>query len=242
MPEMVIDGTVNENVPVLVAGLHRLQAALRLGVNLPYQEIDEADAELWEITENFCRADLTKLERSELLARWADLTLRKINGNLPENPRRGRPGLAAAAARDLRISERSYHRGIEIAGLSPEAKAAAAETKLANTQSALLQAAKAPAEQQEHVIRTIAAEKAHPRQRSAPQYVVKRPEGADLPLEERMTDLQRAFRGALIDLAERHLAAELPTVDVGCAVEILEVVAAMLQAGEISAAPAGGAA
>src|ERR1700730_7963483 len=50
----------------LVAGAHRLQACIELGMQeIPVQEEEgsELDARLWEIDENLCRSELTELER-----------------------------------------------------------------------------------------------------------------------------------------------------------------------------------
>jgi ParB/RepB/Spo0J family partition protein len=52
----------------LVAGLHRLRAAILLKWGLiPYisVELEEADRQLWEIDENLCRSELTPSEIAE---------------------------------------------------------------------------------------------------------------------------------------------------------------------------------
>jgi len=70
------DGEICDGVPYLVAGRHRLAAAKKLG----WQEIecvevggDEIDAELWEISENLHRLDLSKEQRDEHVRRYAEL-------------------------------------------------------------------------------------------------------------------------------------------------------------------------
>lgn len=66
--------------PVLVAGLHRLKAAERLGwekIDAIYLEGDERDARLWEISENLHRADLSAVERAEHIDEWRRLTVAK---------------------------------------------------------------------------------------------------------------------------------------------------------------------
>src|ERR1700729_4150442 len=63
MPEILgADGVALQDVPVLVAGLHRLEAVKLLG----WEDIDafvvagdDKDARLWEIAENLHRKDLT---------------------------------------------------------------------------------------------------------------------------------------------------------------------------------------
>jgi uncharacterized ParB-like nuclease family protein len=55
----------------LVAGRHRLQACIELGmteIEAREESGTELDARLWEIDENLCRAELTELERGEHLA------------------------------------------------------------------------------------------------------------------------------------------------------------------------------
>ena len=93
---------------VLVAGLHRLQAARKLGwadIEAFDVELDELDRELWEIDENLCRAELTEAQESLHLDRrkvlWAEKAKRAAANsgtNCSENtPReRGRPTAFAA--------------------------------------------------------------------------------------------------------------------------------------------------
>jgi ParB/RepB/Spo0J family partition protein len=60
------------NVANLVAGLHRVEAAKRLGwehIACVYVELDEVDRELWEIDENLMRAELTTDEKRAHLKR-----------------------------------------------------------------------------------------------------------------------------------------------------------------------------
>jgi hypothetical protein len=70
VPKMMVDGVEEEDVPVLVAGLHRLEAIKKLGsksIDGFLEPGSELDAKLWEIDENLCRAELTELERAEHL-------------------------------------------------------------------------------------------------------------------------------------------------------------------------------
>jgi ParB/RepB/Spo0J family partition protein len=65
---MVIDGEELDEVPVLVAGRHRLQAVKNLGhewISVVIYGGSEIDARMWEIAENLHRAELTELERSD---------------------------------------------------------------------------------------------------------------------------------------------------------------------------------
>lgn len=61
---------------VLVAGLHRLEAAKKLGwdeIDCVYVDMDETTREMWEIAENLHRAGLTKEERDRHIRRYAEL-------------------------------------------------------------------------------------------------------------------------------------------------------------------------
>ncbi len=206
VPEMMINGVMTESVPVLVAGLHRLEAARRLGIDVPALEIeaDEITMEMWEIAENLHRYELTVNDRSDHIDRWLKLLAEKnqhgaISRQLDEKSSPGRPeGGVAAAARGLGISEADARRAVKIASLTPEAKEAARSTGLDNNQSALLRAAKAPAERQEQAIRNFAAEKAARPARSAPP-----PE----PSPE-FTEAQEALRCQILDLIGSHLTTE----------------------------------
>jgi hypothetical protein len=64
-----------------------------------------------------------------------------------------------AASRELGIDKHDAHRAAKVASLSPEAKKVARETGLDDNRKALLEAAKAPAEQQAAVIVGFAARK-----------------------------------------------------------------------------------
>ena len=64
-----------------------------------------------------------------------------------------------AASRELGIDKYDAHRAVKVASLSPEAKKAARETGLDDNRKALLEAARAPAEQQAAIIVDFAARK-----------------------------------------------------------------------------------
>ena len=98
---------------LLVAGLHRLEAARRLG----WEEIQATitydwtadEARMWEISENLARAELTALERDEHVAEWirlADLQSAQVapNETKREDGRGHRhEGGVRKASRDLGI-------------------------------------------------------------------------------------------------------------------------------------------
>ncbi|MBI1179120.1 MAG: hypothetical protein GC201_01080 [Alphaproteobacteria bacterium] len=76
-----IDGEVLQNVPVLVAGHHRLEALRRLGwTHADCIEVSSDDmiAELWEIDENLIRNELSPSQKAKHLKRrqeiWEGLT------------------------------------------------------------------------------------------------------------------------------------------------------------------------
>ena len=137
---MLDDEAISE--PELVSGLHRLQAAKKLGWSqiecfvVDHESDDQA--RLWEIAENLHRSDLTALERSEHIAEWV-----RLSANLAET-RTGRPGDAAHAARELNIPERTVRRAVSVDKLSDEAKETAQETGLDNNQAVLEAARRAP--------------------------------------------------------------------------------------------------
>jgi len=71
-----IDGTSDDVSVTLVAGLHRLEAAKRLGwadIEAIEVVLDATDRELWEIDENLCRSELTEAEEAQHLARRKEL-------------------------------------------------------------------------------------------------------------------------------------------------------------------------
>ena len=72
MPEMEIDGVIEQGVPVLIAGHHRLEAARSVGLEeVPCIEVtaDDIEAQLWEIDENLARSELTTDEKRDHLRR-----------------------------------------------------------------------------------------------------------------------------------------------------------------------------
>jgi ParB/RepB/Spo0J family partition protein len=171
VPEMEIDGEPWLQVPVLIAGHHRLEALKRLGrkeVSVQVLDVDEIDAERAEIAENLHRAELTALERDVHVARWIKLTeeKQKAEGILGQSdPKitergRGRPQSGVrAAARDLGIETKDAQRAAKVGNLTDEAKEAARELGLDDHRTALLEAAKKiTAEEQVVVLKQIRKE------------------------------------------------------------------------------------
>jgi len=166
----------------LVTGYHRLEAARRLGwdfIDGVFVDGDEIDRELREITENLHRAELTALERSEQIARWAELTVAKVSqsatpcgGDQPHEK-----GIRKVA-RDLKLDKDDVQRAVKVSSLSDEAKRAARDAELDDNRSALLAAAQETSpEKQVAKISEIAAAKVARSGRA--------PKIADNPLNDR---------------------------------------------------------
>ncbi|CEJ13409.1 Nucleoid occlusion protein [bacterium YEK0313] len=167
--EMLIDGEECRNVPVLVAGRHRIEALKLLGhewVSCLCVEADDPTAEMMEIGENLHRAELSALEHDLQLARWIELAEgRRLDTPYMREPRqavdaphveaekpaqiapvsrggRGKRSGVNSASRELGVDRTAAQRAVRVASLSAEAKSAAHETGLENNRSALLAAAK----------------------------------------------------------------------------------------------------
>ncbi len=85
---------VEGDEPVLVAGRHRLAAAIKLNwgeIDCVFVTLDDLDRQLWEIDENLIRADLTDLERATHTAKRADIMRQRaeLMDNLATNSKRG---------------------------------------------------------------------------------------------------------------------------------------------------------
>lgn len=140
---------------ILVAGLHRLEAARRLGwdtIPAIYTDGTPDEARMWEIAENLHRADLSQLERDEHVAEWITLA-EKAAQHAPVSGGRGNEGGINKAARELGVDRTDAQRAVKVARLAPDAKDAARATGLADNRRALLTAAKLPSEQQAEALR-----------------------------------------------------------------------------------------
>lgn len=168
VPEMVDDdGVVCEDVPILVAGAHRLEAARSLGwdyIDAFVMEGDETDARLWEIAENLHRAELTVQERSEQIAEWVKLTAEKVSQlGTPSGGKQPREQGVRKAADELGLAKSDVHRAVKIASITEEAKEAARVAGLDDNQSALLKVAAAEPEAQTDLVHWLADQKAERR-------------------------------------------------------------------------------
>jgi ParB-like chromosome segregation protein Spo0J len=176
---------------ILVAGRNRLEALRLVGAEeapVRIVEFNDVEAQLWQLSENLHRAELTKLQYDQQVVKYAELLKAKQAGKtaapIPSQPANeippegvsrqvgakpqhrenvgGRPeGGYRQAARELNIPEQTVRRAYQTASLSPEAQEAAVETGLDDNRSALLEAAKERApEAQAQAIRRIAEQKA----------------------------------------------------------------------------------
>lgn len=116
-------GEVVSNVPLLVAGRHRLEACRRLGMETVavVEFNDEREARLWEISENLHRAELLPVERAEQIDEWRRLVVDADKPQLVGKP--GRPSKGHdATAKALGISHESVRRAEKIAALPEEVR------------------------------------------------------------------------------------------------------------------------
>jgi ParB-like chromosome segregation protein Spo0J len=157
---------VRDEKHILVAGRNRLEALRSIGAEqapVRIVDFDDTEAQLWRLSENLHRAELTKLEYDRQVVRYAELLKVKQAGEAaaPISPQqecqpeadklrqvgavsggRGNAGGYRETARDLNIPEQTVRRAYQTASLSPEAQEAAIETGLDDNRTALLEAAK----------------------------------------------------------------------------------------------------
>jgi ParB-like chromosome segregation protein Spo0J len=190
---------VRDGQHVLVSGRNRLEALRVIGCEqapVRVVDFDDVDAELWRLSENLHRAELTKLEYDRQVVRYAELLKARqaagaaaslqpqsaneipaggISRQLDEkvsqqaivNPA-GRPeGGNSAVARALNVPEATVRRAYQTASLSAEAQEAAVQTGLSDNRSALLEAAKERTpEAQTATIRRLSEQKASAAERT----------------------------------------------------------------------------
>jgi ParB family chromosome partitioning protein len=185
-------GPAGQTTYDVVSGRHRVAAArllgwdsiecVQFGENIVFERLylesgaDDIDtdiaSQMWTISENLHRSELTALERDEQVTKWMEFEekwRKEKNRVLRQNGAKpGRPtGGTRAAARSLGIAENDARRAIKVAALSAEAKQAAREVGLDDHRNALLAAAKEEtAEAQVVVLKTRAARK--PKRAAAP--------------------------------------------------------------------------
>jgi ParB/RepB/Spo0J family partition protein len=134
----------------VIAGATLVKAAERLGwpsVRADVLKCSDVEARRWEIDENLNRHQLNALEEAEHIAE----RMRTFENEEPESghkggkPKQGRPqGAISKAAHKLLLKgktqkarRKQIERGLKIASIAPEAKAAAKEAGLHDNRSAL---------------------------------------------------------------------------------------------------------
>ena len=119
MPEMEIDGVIEQGVPVLIAGHHRLEAARSVGLEeVPCIEVtaDDIEAQLWEIDENLARSELTIDEKRDHLRRrkalWEEQQKQESGnkGSTLAGTGRGNKGFAAETAAATGLTKQYINR------------------------------------------------------------------------------------------------------------------------------------
>lgn len=115
----------------LVAGAHRLEAMKQLGreyIAAIIRNEDDLDAELWEIDENLCRAELTPADRALFVFRRKEIYLlkhpdtghggerasRQVGDLNPDEPKRFTAATAEATGQSERAIQRDAERGEKI--------------------------------------------------------------------------------------------------------------------------------
>lgn len=141
----------------LVAGAHRLEAMRQLGEDMAdcfVMDGNEDDAALWEIDENFARAELTDAQRAEHHVRREEILVRK--GEVAKGGKGGdrrstdklSVGYAKKAAADLGVDERTVRRDLARGKkIAPDVLAKVAGTDL-DKGVVLDELARTPAEEQ----------------------------------------------------------------------------------------------
>lgn len=110
---------------MLVAGLHRLEAARRLGwetIPAIYTDGTPDEARMWEIAENLHRADLSAVERAEHVNEWRVLAEKVTNHSSPLGGAQPAEAGIRKAARELGVSQKTVQNAAKIASLPPEVK------------------------------------------------------------------------------------------------------------------------
>ena len=115
----------------LVAGAHRLEAMRQLGrehIGVVFEDGDDLDAELWEIDENLCRAELTPADRALFVFRRKEIYLmrhpetghggerasRQVGDLKPDDTKRFTAATAEATGQSERAIQRDAERGEKI--------------------------------------------------------------------------------------------------------------------------------
>ncbi len=180
--------------PILVAGLHRLEAFKAMGeeeIPCVVLDLDGLDAELAEIDENLIRDELTTLERDEHLKRRQEIFEAKSGGKIPSLGGRGNVGFAADTAEKVGLEKSTINKSIKrIKEIPEDVRSDIADTPIADSGAELDALAKVgPAEQRRAVAKVKSGEARTVRQALA------RPDKAPVT-EKQLKSLQRAWMQA----------------------------------------------
>jgi hypothetical protein len=156
---------------ILVSGWHRLEAAKLLRwreipcvLMRPY----EINARIWQKVENFYRAELSVLERAEIVGELRELAWLKVVQDAPPGGHQPKDKGINKTARLLGLTKEEIRRSKEIAGISPKAKSKVRKLGLDDNQRALLEIARQPTPNgQLHVITEIVERNRATRDRNA---------------------------------------------------------------------------
>lgn len=165
--------TVNEN-RALIAGLHRVEAAKRLGwqtIPAHIKALDELNAELAEIDENLKRNELTALEQGEHLARRKEIyeALHPETRHVTERGGTGRgnkttdtmsdvlpPSFTEDTAAKSGVAARTIRRDVKIGrDIAEDVRDAIRDTPLADSKMELLELARLDEAKQKQVTAKI---------------------------------------------------------------------------------------
>ena len=151
--------------PVLVAGLHRMEAIRRLGlaaIEAVTVVLDDLNRELWQIDENLIRSELTQLERDQHVQRrrkiFEALAERgsETGRNSPGLGGRGRKGFAADTEAKTGVPKRRTNEALRrISSIAPDVQEAIKDLPLADVALELEALAALPADAQRRVVRIV---------------------------------------------------------------------------------------
>jgi len=148
-------------VPVLVAGLNRLEAFKEMGqeeIPAVVLELYDLDLELAEIDENLIRNELSKLERAEHLLRRQEIYEAKGGTKSPTSGQN--VGFAADTADKIGSPKRVINKEIRRASISSDVKELIADTPIADSGVDLDALAKAEHKDQRIAVKRVEEGKA----------------------------------------------------------------------------------
>jgi ParB-like nuclease domain len=142
---IVLSDRLGSGRRVLTVGRHRLEAARQLNwLTIPSYvlSLTETEERLCEISENLCRAELSRLDRARQITEWRRLTGRTI----PEDGD-GEPTQVVSVretAKAFAENREDVRRSAVIDNITPETERVVREAGLEDNQSALIEVGKQP--------------------------------------------------------------------------------------------------